>query len=175
MVAVLDHRLAAGAVGDGLRQALQLGVVERAVADLHLHRGAGDVADALDGRRRNDERGAVGDVFDARRQAVVEAEQVLAFAALVPVLEDDVGDAGVGQAGAVVECGEAGDGDDLVDARLRLDARRDVVERARGALERGALGQLHDDEEVALVLDGQEAGRHAAQAAHGECRRGRRR
>ena len=53
-------------------------------------------------------------------RALVEAEQILAFAALVPVLEDDVGDAGVGEAGAVVERGEAGDGDDLLDARLRL-------------------------------------------------------
>ena len=157
-----------GAIGDGLRKALQLGVVERAVADLHLHGGAGDVADALDGGRRNDQRGAVVDVFDARRQALVEAEQILAFFALIPVLEDDVGDAGIGEAGAVVERGEAGDGDDLFDAGLRLDAGRDVVERARGALQRGALGKLHDDEEVALVLDGQEAGRHAAQAVHGE-------
>ena len=49
-----------------------------------------------------------------------------------------------------------------------LHARGDVVERARGALQRGALGKLHDDEEVALVLDRQEAGRHAAQAVHGE-------
>ncbi len=54
------------------------------------------------------------------RQALVEAEQILALAALVPVLEDDVGDAGVREAGAVVERGEAGDGDDLVDAGLLL-------------------------------------------------------
>ena len=108
-------------------------------------------------------------------RALVEPEQILAFAALVPVLEDDVGDAGVREAGAVVEGGEAGDGDDLLDAGLLLDAQGDVVERARGALQRGALGQLHDDEEVALVLDGQEAGRHAAQAPHGKSDERRRR
>src|SRR6185295_17896861 len=151
-----------------LRKSLQLGVVERAVADLDFHRGAGDVTDALDGRRRNDQRGAVVDVFDTRRQALVEAEQVLAFFALIPILEDHVGDAGVGQTGAVVEGGEAGDGDDLFDAWLGLHARGDVVERARGALQRGALGELHDDEEVALVLDEQKAGRYAAQAVYGE-------
>ncbi len=164
-----------GAVGYGLGEALQLGVVERAVADLHLHRGAGDVADALDGRRRDHQRRAVGMSLTRAVEALVEPEQILAFAALVPILEDDVGDAGVGEAGAVVERRKAGDGDDLLDAGLRLDARGDVVERARGALERGALGQLHDDEEVALVLDGQEAGRHAAEAAHGEADERRRR
>ena len=120
-----------GAVGDRLREALQLGVVEAAVADLHLHGGAGDVADALDGGRRDDERGAVGDVCDARGEALVEAEQVLALLALVPVLEDDVGDAGVRQAGAVVERGETGDGDDLLDAGLRLHARSVMSSSAR--------------------------------------------
>ena len=38
-----------------------------------------------------------------------------------------------------------------------LHALGDVVERARRALERGAFGELHAIEEVALVLDRQEA------------------
>ena len=76
--------MAARTVGDRLRQALQLGVVEAAVADLDLHGGARHVADALDGGRRDDERGAVGDRLYARGQPLVEAEQVLALLALGP-------------------------------------------------------------------------------------------
>ena len=76
---IIDWPRARSAIGLG--EALQLGIVEAAVADLHLHRGAGDVADALDGGRRDDQRRAVGDVFDARRKALVEAEQILALLA----------------------------------------------------------------------------------------------
>ena len=110
------------------------------------------------------ERDAVVERLHALGETLVEAEQVLALAALGPILEDDVGDAGVGEAGAVVERREPADGDHLVDAGLRAHALGDVVEGARRALERGAFGQLHGDQEVALVLDRQEGGRHAAQA-----------
>ena len=168
LVEEADHRLTARPVGDGLREALEPGVVEASIADLDLHGRACGIADALDGGRRDDERGAVGDVLHPRAQPLVEAEQVLAFLALIPVLQDHVGDAGARHAGAVVERGYSGDGNHLGDAGLRLDPCRDVVERARGALERGALGKLHDDEEVALVLDRQEPRRHAAQRVDGE-------
>ena len=40
----------------------------------------------------------------------------------------------------------------------------DLVERLLGALERGAVGQLHGGDQIALVLDRQEAGRHAREA-----------
>ena len=42
-------------------------------------------------------------------QADEQRAQILALAALAPVLEDDVGDAGIGERGVVVERRDAGD------------------------------------------------------------------
>jgi len=118
------------------------------------------VADALNGRRRQHQRPRLQERADLLVQSDHQRAQILAGAARVPVLQDDIGDAGIGEAGAVVECGDAGDGDDLGDARRLADDLADFVEHLLGAVERGAIGQLHGGDQVALVLDRQETGRH---------------
>ena len=72
---------------------------------------------------------------------------------------------GVGERGVVVERREAADRDRALDAPGspgRSAASSSM--HAFGALERRAVGKLHGDHRVALVLGGDEAGRHARQA-----------
>ena len=116
------------------------GHVEAAVAQLHLHGEAGIVADALDRRRRHDKDIGFGDGAERRVQTREQRPQVLAFAALAPILQDDVGHAGARQRRAVVERRDAGDGDHLRDARRLAADIADLVEHLLGALERGAVG-----------------------------------
>jgi hypothetical protein len=71
---------------------LQLGHVEAAVAQLDLHGEAGVVADALDRRRRHHQDIRLGDGGERRVQALEQRQQVLAFAALAPIFQDDIGD-----------------------------------------------------------------------------------
>ena len=130
----LDGRLRLGVLDDRVGDALQLGQVEAAVAQLDLHGEAGVVADALDRRRRHHQDARLLDRAEGGVEALEERKQVLAFAALAPVLEDDVGDAGAGQRRAVVERRHAGDGDHLVDARRLAGDLVDLVERLLRAL-----------------------------------------
>jgi hypothetical protein len=79
------------------------GQIEAAVAQLDLQGEAGVVADPLDRRRRHHQHARLLDHAERRVEVLEQRQQVLAFAALAPVLEDDVGDAGVGERCAVVE------------------------------------------------------------------------
>ena len=121
---------------------MQLGEIGAAVAQLDLQGEAAGVANALDRRRR--EGGDIRiDGGERRRHAVEQGEQVFALA---PGLENHIGDAGVGQCGAVVEGGDAGNAHDLIDARVFAGDRRDLVERLLGAAQRGAVRQLNGHE-----------------------------
>jgi hypothetical protein len=88
----------------------------------------------------------------------------LRAAALAPGLQNDVGDAGVGERRAVVERGDAGDGDDLADPGGLARNLADLVEHLLRSFERSAVGLLHARQQVALVLDRQEAGGDAGEA-----------
>ena len=70
--------------------------------------------------------------------------------------EDHAGIAGVGEGRA----GEAGEGDRIVDARRLLDDLRRLLDHRVGARQRGAVGQLDDDDRIALVERRDEAARH---------------
>ena len=105
---------------------------------------------------------------ERRVQTREQRPQVLAFAALAPILQDDVGHAGARQRRAVVERRDAGDGDHLRDARRLAADIADLVEHLLGALERGAVGQLHQRDHVALVFDRQEAGGNAREPETGD-------
>ena len=145
--------------------ACSLAKVAVAVAQLDLHREAGGVADALNRRRRQHQRARLHDGRDLVVQAVHQRAQILAGSfARIPILQDDVGDAGIGKARAAVERGDAGDGDHLGDARRVLDDIGGPVEHLLGPLQRGAIRQLNGGDQIALVLDRQEAGRHPRQA-----------
>ena len=114
----LKRRLGIAIRDDGVGQALKHGVVEIAVFELDLHGEAADVADALNWRRRERE----CERFRHALQGAVESQGDRAgvlsrlLEAHVPILEDDEGDAGVGEARQVVEDGDAADGDHMLDA-----------------------------------------------------------
>ena len=155
---------------DGVGQALKHGVVEIAVLELDLHGEAADVADALNRRRRERE----CERFRHALQGAVEAQGDRAdilprlLEAHVPILEDDEGDAGVGEARQVVEDGDAADGDHMLDARDFAGDPLDLLHDRVRALLRGAIGQLRGDDQVALVLGRQKGGGHARQPVDGD-------
>ncbi len=151
---------------DGVDHVLQLDEVEAAVAQLDLHRHARGIADALDRRRRHHQNARFLNFIHGPVEACEQRQQALVFAALVPVFEDDVGDAGIGERGAVVERRDAGDADDLAHALGALGDFLNAVHHLLGALERCAVGQLNAGEQIALVLDRQEAGRNAGEAVN---------
>ena len=88
--------------------------------------------------------------------------------ALAPFFQDQIGDAGIGEARRVVERRDAGDGDHLLDARGTCRRFPDLIDHVLGAVERRAIGQLRGDQQIALVLDRNEAGRHPRQAVAGD-------
>ena len=102
-------------------------------------------------------------MLDDRAQVLVRLLEAHA-----PVLEDDVGDAAIGQHGVAVEHRHAGERHDLVDARRRHGDLADLFHRRVGALQRGAVGQLQADQHVALVLVGDERRRQARHAPAAE-------
>ena len=110
--ALCDCALATIGIGD----ALQLGEIGAAVAQFDLHGEAAGIADALDRRRRQTRDRAPSTRIERARSAGETARANLA--ALAPVLEHDIGDAGIGEHGTVVERRNAGDGDDVIDARV---------------------------------------------------------
>ena len=152
-------------VGDhGLRDRLQLAEVAIAVAQLDLHGKSGGIADALDRRRWQHQRPRLLNDGKLVVQSVDQRAQILAGAARIPVFQDDIADAGIGEARAVVECRDAGNGDDLRNARGLACNLGYLVEHLLGAVERGTVGQLHRRDQIALVFDRQETGGHARQA-----------
>ena len=164
----LQRGLALGIGHDRVGDILQFRHVEAAVAQLHLHGEAGIVADALDRRRRHHQDVGLLDLAERVVELLEQREQVLALAALAPVFEDDVGNAGAGQRGAVVERRHPGNVDDLGNAWHRPHDLVDLVQGLLCAFERRAFGQLHERDHVALILDRQEPGRHAREAVAGD-------
>ena len=150
MRARLDH---------GVGRLLQLARSKLPSLQLDLHGEAAGVADALDRPAATSTKAMPSSSFcSALLQAEIERAQLLALLPRsAPVVEDDVGDAGIGERGVVVERRDAGDGDDLL-ARPASPWRcaSTSVQRLLGALERGAVGKLHARQQVALVLDRQE-------------------
>ena len=155
---VLDH---------GIGRGLQLGEIEAAVAQLELHGEAAGIADALDRRRREHHDARLLDRGEVAIELLEQRAQVLALAALAPILEHDIGDAGIGQRRIVVERGDAGDPGHVGDRGILAGDLADLIEHALGAHERGAVRQLHRHQDIALVLDREEAGRHASKAIAG--------
>ena len=58
---------------------------------------------------------------------------------------------------------KAGESDDMIDAGRLLGQRGDLPHHFFGAIQRGRIGQLHDADQVLLVLRGNEAARHHAE------------
>src|SRR5208282_1157019 len=92
-------------------------IIEATAKQHELHLKAAGVADALDRRRWQDEQLAVGSRVESALQMLGYGQDVRAFrlAALVPWLEHDEADAGVGEVGKIVEYGLSGNRDDSVD------------------------------------------------------------
>ncbi len=153
-----DHRIDNG---------LQFAEIRIAVAQLDLHGKAGGVADALDRRRRHHQNPRLLDHRQFFVQPDKQRAQVLARAACAPLLQDQIGDTGIGKTGRAVERRYAGNGDDLIDARRLAGYFADPVEHALGTVQRRAVGQLHGDQQIALVLDRNKTGRHPRQAITG--------
>ena len=164
----LQGRLGLGIGNDRVGDALQLGHVEAAVAQLDLHGKAGVVADALDRRRRHHQDIGLRDGAESGVEVVEQRHQVFAFAALAPILEYDVGHAGAGQRRAVVQRRHSGDVDHTRDARRFARDLEHLIQCFLRALERGAVGQLHERDHVALILDRQKAGRHPREPVAGD-------
>ena len=57
-----------------------------------------------------------------------------------------------------------GDGHDLLDARRLAGDLLDLIHHALGTVERSTIGQLHRREQITLILDRDETGRHPRQA-----------
>src|SRR5262252_1540325 len=109
----LDARLSEGIARNRIDLGLKFREVEACIAQFDLHRDAGRIADPLDRRRRQDQDASLLDLVERLVEAKKKRTQILAFAALAPIVEDDVGNAAIGERGAVVEGRYAGDGDDL--------------------------------------------------------------
>ncbi len=143
---------------------LQFGEIGGAVLQFDLHGKARGVADALDRRRRDHQHARFGNHRQPLVQPLEQRQQVFAGAALAPLGQHQVGDAGIRQARTAVERRDAGNRHDLVDARHLACDLLDLVQHLLGPLQRGAVRQLHRRQQIALVLDRDEAGRHARQA-----------
>ena len=155
--------MALGVRNHCLDDVLQLGEVEGAVTQLHLHGHTGGVAYALDRRRRQHHHPRVLDHVKRLGERAEHRQQALCAAALVPIVQHDVGDAGAGERCRAVEHGDAGNGDDLLHPGGLARDLLDPFESLLRALQRGAVGQLHGGDQVALILDRQEGGRNAGE------------
>ena len=69
-------------------------------------------------------RASIADEF--LRQAAKQRAQIFAR---IPRLEHNVGDAGIGKRRAVIERGDAGDGDDVIDGFVRAGGVGDLLKR----------------------------------------------
>ena len=89
-----------------------------------------------------------------------------AFAALVPVLQHQINDAGISQRDVAIERRRSAraDGDGTFHTgRLQTDAS-DFIHHLFGPRQRRSIGRLHRDHEVALVLGRNETGRDFRQS-----------
>ncbi len=153
----LGLRIGDDRAGDGL----QFAKIRIAVAQLDLHRKAGGIADALDRRRRNHQDPRLLDRPHLLVQPDDQRPQILAGPARAPVLQNEIGNAGIGKARTGVERRDAGDRDHLFDTARLAGQLADLTQHALGTVERGTVGQLHGREQIALVLDRDKAGGHA--------------
>src|SRR5262249_14197165 len=103
----LNVGLRLGVTFDGGDDRLKLGKIEATVPQLELHGDAGGIADALDRRRWQYGDPGFFNGIERLVETHVKREQVLALAAFAPILEHDIGDAGIGERCAVVENGDA--------------------------------------------------------------------
>src|ERR1700691_1899735 len=88
-------------------ESLQLGVVKAAITQLDLHGEATGVADALDRWRNQYESHRIGQLVEFVLQVPIQRRQVGtgSLATQAPVLQDDIGNAGVRQSCTVVQYG----------------------------------------------------------------------
>src|SRR5262249_14101792 len=125
---------------------------------LCLHLEAASIADALDRRRHEHESPAIRNGFDLLLQTCDERYEILSLCllALVPIIEDDIVNSGIGKCCAVVEDGNPCNRDYLAHARRRERDLGRLIQRIDRAPKRCAIGQLHGDHGVTLVLIGDE-------------------
>ena len=150
-----------GALPRGLQELLEVLLQEldgSAAAVLEPEREAAAGAEALDGGRLESDDARFQDL---RAELSVQAaddrarEHVVALA-LVPGVEPDEVEGGVRRRGAGEEA-EAGDRRDVLDALRLREELLDFLAHRVGPLERGGVGKLDVQEEVALVLVGEKA------------------
>src|SRR5215471_3112927 len=163
----LDARLSEGIARNRIDLGLKFREVEACIAQFDLHGDAGGISDALDRRRRQNQDASLLDLIERLVEAKKKRTQILALAALAPIIEDDISDAAIGQWRAVVEGRYAGDGDDLAYPRSFPRNLRDPVKHLLRALGRSAIRQLHACQQISLVLDRQKAGRDARETVEG--------
>ncbi len=158
---MLQLRIGLRCLDDLVGDLAQLVVIEIAAQQLHLHLQPAGIADPLNGRRRHHEELAVGQAGQLALQPLRDRQDIgaLGLAALVPRLEHDKIDAGIGQVGEIVEHRKARNRDHLIDARRVEGELGRLVQRRRRAPERGAVGQLRGDHQITLVFIGDERGR----------------
>ena len=147
-------------VGD----ALQLGEIEAAVAQLDLHGEAGGVADALDRRRRQHQDARLLDRPDACRSGRTNSDSRSWSFARAPSPSGSCRRRRRWRAGAVVERGDAGDGDDLSTPGVLLAISLTWSSTFWVRSSEAPSGSCTVAMQIALVLDRQEAGRHPRQA-----------
>ena len=134
-----------------------------AVLDLQLE--TADRAETLTGGGGKTAMNAswIAAVFHLQRRCAMAPAGKIRRLALLERLERDEHDAGVGAVGEAVD-GQAGERHRVLDARL---LQRDVAhppDHRLGAIERGAIGQLREADQILLVLRRHEAGRHGLEA-----------
>src|SRR5215471_5625424 len=123
----LDARLSEGIARNRIDLGLKFREVEASIAQFDLHGDAGRIADPLDRRRRQDQDASLLNLVERLVEAKKKRTQILAIAALAPIVEDDIGYTGVGERGAVVEGRYPGDRDHLPHARRLTRNLRDPV------------------------------------------------
>ena len=87
-------------------------------------------------------------------------EEVSPLAALTPIFEHHINDAGIGQRRVVVEWRHAADGDDAFHSGVLPADLRQLINHVISALERCTIWQQHRHHHVALVFRRDEAGRN---------------
>src|SRR5262249_41752054 len=114
----LEERIDRHGLDEFLADRCQFWIIEAAAEQLELQLQPSRVADTLDRWWRHDEQLAIGCVIKPGLQPFIDGDDisVRTLAAVVPRLEHDEAHAGIGQISKIVESGQAGYLDDMVDA-----------------------------------------------------------
>ncbi len=136
-------------------------------AILHQQLETAGGAEPLHRRRRDDEDVGLGDDAEPLLQSGEQLRRGRAVQALFERLGADEDRAGV-RAGGTRRAGEAGERHRVVHPRSLEDHLAGSPYDGVGALERSAVRELDGDDQVPLVLRGDEAGRNAHEAVRGE-------